>query len=77
MSMWHILCPAVCISHMVPWIKKHIGQVEVKNEFNQAHLRLIDIYHSLNSITGDFHLAHAITAVACHFSASLGITSLS
>lgn len=28
--------------------KDIIGQVEVKNEFNQAHLRLIDIYCSLN-----------------------------
>lgn len=44
------------------------GQVEVKNEFNQAYVRLIDIYCRLNPISIDFHLAHEITVAGSHFS---------
>lgn len=50
--------------------KEIIGQVEVKNEFNQAHLRLNDIYCSLNRINIDFHFAYEITVTGYHFSMS-------
>lgn len=69
-SMWHILSTVRCyILHMVTR-KKIIGQVEVKNEFNQAHLRLIDIYCRLNQINVDIHFAHEITVIGYHFSMS-------
>lgn len=48
-----------------------VGQVEVKNEFNQAYVRLIDIYCRLNPISIDFHLAHKITVAGSHFSMPL------
>lgn len=45
-----------------------VGQAEVKNEFNQARVRLIDIYCRRNPISIDFHLAHEITVAESHFS---------
>lgn len=69
-SMWHILSSAgCCILHVVRR-KEMVGQVEVKNEFNQLHLRLIDIYCSLNRINIDIHFAHEITVRGHHFSAA-------
>lgn len=64
-SMWHSLnSPGCYVWHMVCRPKKITGQVEVTNEFNQAHVRLIDIYCSLNRIHIDSHLAHEITVTA-------------
>lgn len=48
-----------------------VSQMEVKNEFNQAYVRLIDIYCSLNPISIGFHLAHKIIVAGSHFSMPL------
>lgn len=44
------------------------GQVKVKNDFNQALIRIIDTYCSLNRIKIDIHFDHGIIVTGSHFS---------